>query len=308
VTGAELKQRIVRIMSHRAVHCLGPGRKLLLVMATIAAVAGPIAFGLMSAPQETAKLDSPKFEVASIKPVKALDNHVDITTAPNGRFTARNVTVKMLITEAYQVKGFQITGEPKWVNSERYDIVAKADESATKNGSEYTDDQLRQYQSKHRLRLQALLADRFQLKLHKNLKELPVYALILAKNGSRLQPVIEQRPISSRGMHATDGRLTAQDVPLSFLTELLSDRLARIVLDRTGLKGDYDFTLNWTPEEHTPLPFGAGPMAQNALPQPEANGPSIFTALQEQLGLKLEPQKGPVEILVIDHVEKPTPN
>jgi uncharacterized protein (TIGR03435 family) len=148
-----------------------------------------------------------------------------------------------------------------------------------------------------------LLADRFRVKFHTGTKELPVYALVVGKNGPKFQKAKAKGSIAMGR-----GQLTAHSFSMVDLAAHLSNQVGRVVLDKTGLQGDYDVTLKWTPAERTPLPFGAGPMAQNALPPPETNGPSIFTALQEQLGLKLESQKGPVEILVIDHVEKPTPN
>jgi uncharacterized protein (TIGR03435 family) len=326
VTGAELKERIVRIMSHRAAHRLSPGRKLLLAMATIAVVAGPVAFGLMSAPPNTTKADSPKFEVASIKPGKPGDMRMFIRFQPGGRLSVGNMPIKALMGLAYNVQPFQISGEPKWFDSERYDIEAKPDSTTAaaldKLPREDRNDEIRWM-------LQSLLTDRFQLSLHRESKDLPIYALIVAKGGPKLQkstfvppdkpdalpPPKPGGPPPKGGlfMHGP-GQLTSTGSDLSMLVNVLSRAVNRIVIDKTGLTGRYDYTLKWTPDQPAPQAFGAGqgpgrePMGANAPPPPDPNGPSLFTALQEQLGLKLESQKGPVEILIIDHVEKPSEN
>jgi len=325
VTGAELKERIVRIMAHRAAHRLGPARKLLLLVTSIAAVAGPVAFGLMSAPQ-TPPADNPKFEVASIKPGKPGDMRMFMRFQPGGRLVVTNMPIKAFMTFAYNVQQFQISGEPKWFDSERYDIEAKPDSATAvkldKLPREQRGDEIRQM-------MQALLAERFHLSLHRQTKDLPVYALVVAKGGPKLQksdfvppdkpgalpPPKPGGPPPKGGLFMQGpGQVTSTGSELPMLVNILSHALNRIVTDKTGLKGNYDFTLKWTPDQPSPQAFGAGqgpgpgPMGANAPPPPDPNGPSLFTALQEQLGLKLESQKGPVEILVIDHVEKPSEN
>jgi uncharacterized protein (TIGR03435 family) len=169
--------------------------------------------------------------------------------------------------------------------------------------------------------LQALLADRFKLSIHRETKELPVYALVAAKNGPKLQEAkadatypngIKGPDGVARGgmMRIGGGEVTGQGLPIANLTRMLSQQLGRTVIDKTGLTGKYDFTLQWTPDESQgPMFKGAdgAPPGGNPAP-PESSGPSLFTAIQEQLGLKLESQKGPVEIIVIDHVEKPSQN
>ena len=168
--------------------------------------------------------------------------------------------------------------------------------------------------------LQALLADRFQLKAHRETRELPIYALVIAKNGPKLQESqIENGPFIRFGM----GQLTFQGVAMSFLANMLSQPMlaGRVVQDRTGLKGKYDFKLEWMPDVAQIQRFRAGgggygtmsaqplgPPAAGGDAGPEPSGPSIFAVLPEQLGLKLEPLKGQVEVLVIDHAEKPTEN
>jgi uncharacterized protein (TIGR03435 family) len=326
VTGAELKERIVRIMTHRAVHRLGPGRKLLLLVTSIAAVAGPVAFGLMSAPQETIKADGVKFEVASIKPGKPGDMRMFMRFQPGGRLVVTNMPIKAFMTFAYNVQQFQISGEPKWFDSERYDIEAKPDSAKAakldKLPKEQRGDEIRHM-------MQALLAERFHLSLHRQTKDLPVYALVVAKGGPKLQkstfvppdkpgalppPKPGGPPPKGSLFMQGPGQVTSTGSELPMLVNILSHAVNRIVIDKTGLTGRYDFTLKWTPDQPSPQAFGAGqrpgpgPMGNDAPPPPDPNGPSLFTALQEQLGLKLESQKGPVEILVIDHVEKPSEN
>lgn len=188
--------------------------------------------------------------------------------------------------------------DPIGSTPKKYDVVAK--EEDTENGLKLSS---QQRDARFRLRLQSLLAERFRFQFHTGTKELPVYALVVGKNGPKFQKAKTPGSITMR-----PGQLIAHSFSMPYLAATLSNRVGRLVLDKTGLQDDYDFTLKWTPEERTPQAFAPAQMAQNALARPEANGPSIFTALQEQLGLKLESQKGPVEILVIDHVEKPSAN
>lgn len=263
----------------------------------------------------------PSFEVASVKANHSGDHMVSLMNAPGGRFTAKNVSVKMLIRLAYKVQDFQITGGPGWIDSERYDIEAKPEGSGPATSpAPPSDDRREAAMEEQRLRIQALLADRFGLAVHRDTKELPVYALVVAKGGAKLQPAAAARDspeppaapspkgpmFKGRGMRMGRGELSGQSAPLSMLAESLSNQIGRTVVDRTGLTGLYDFTLKWTPEESQPQMFpGPPPVDRAASPDP---GPSIFTAIQEQLGLKLESQKGPVPILIIDRIEKPSEN
>jgi len=326
ISGSDLKRRIVRIMTERLAANLSLGRKLLLAACGIAAVALPVMFGLLTAmpsraqsPTQGTTAPAHVYEVASIKPNKSGDNMVRMMLKPDG-FTATGGTLQMLIQTAYEVQDFQIAGAPGWLNSERYDVEAKMDASTAGDVGKLAREQ---GLLERQLMIQALLADRFKLTLHRETKELPVYALVIAKNGPRLH---EGKPGDTypNGFNGPDGKLgagmmfmsgrggpvTAQGVPLANLVRLLSRQLGRTVLDETGLMGNYDFTLQWTPDESQgPMFKGAeGGPAPASAPPPDSSGPSIFTALQEQLGLKLESRKGPVEILVIDHAEKPSAN
>lgn len=269
---------------------------------------------------------APIFEVASIKADKSGDGiHImsRMMNSPNdGRFYATNVTLKMLLRTAYGIQDSQIAEAPSWIDSERYDIEAKADSTVNEELKKLSPDQAKPIKQHM---LQALLADRFKLALSRTTKDLPVYALVVAKNGPKLQqskevspppnePNAPKTPESFKGGHMMrmgNGELNAQQVPMAFLVQFLAQELGRPVLDKTGLTGSYNFTLQWTPEEgHDRMPGGmAGgrPGPENGS-QPEPSGPSIFTAVQEQLGLKLESQKGPVEVLAIQHVERPSEN
>jgi bla regulator protein BlaR1 len=325
VTGADLKKRILQIMTAHHARKLDFSRKLMLSVAGLLAVAAPVVIGVLHATQSRAESQAPntsqayEYEVASIKPDKSGTNMVRLMFSPDG-LTATNATLQMFIHAAYQVEPHQVSGGPSWLNSDHYDIEAKMD-SATADALHKLSEE--QGILERQRMLQALLADRFKLTLHRETRELPVYALLIAKNGPKLQ---EAKPGDTypNGIKGPDGRagvgmmfmngrgsVTGQGLPVSNLVRLLSLQLGRSVVDKTGLTAKYDFTLQWTPDESQGAMFkgpGPGPQGTASPPPPDPSGPSIFTAVQEQLGLKLESQKGPVEILVIDHAEQPSEN
>lgn len=229
---------------------------------------------------------------------------------PGGRFGARNAHLQYLIGAAYGVKSFQIvSGGFPWIDTDRYDIDAKAPEG-TPNGPEPL-----------RPMLQSLLADRFKLAFHRETRELPVYDLVAAKGGLKLAPpkdkicVIpdpknprprEQMPFCDN-IRMGRGLIEAYGVTMPRLLAALSDVLGRVVIDKTGFKGIFDGRLEFTPDEAIADAIVGGRADQPA-PAADSATPSIFTALQEQLGLKAEPGKGPVEVFVIDHAERPAAN
>lgn len=220
------------------------------------------------------------------------------STFSHGNFTAESVTIKSLIEAAYDVHPFQIDSRSKLIDDQRYDVKAKVDHSIDINPRKITEPELKALLEQKRLtqqRLQALLSDRFGLKIHRTSKEMHLYALITAEGGPKFSRAKNAEDLSQSGVHVGDGKLKVTNIPMSFLADTLSNRVDKIVLDKTGLIGRYDLQMSWSPEELTSK--GNAPV-----------GPSLFTALQEQLGLKLVSQKGPVEILVVDHVEKPSPN
>lgn len=303
--------------------------------------------------------ESPTFEAASVKPAEPSPMgmiRVQMKGGPGtpdpGQITYSNVTLKNVLMNAYAVKGYQVSG-PKWLESERFDIVAKIAPGATKE----------QFQKM----LQNLLIERFKLALHRETKELPMYALVVGKGGPKLKESVEDPATMAQGGSAgaggpsastpppppgSDGagpvrlkmgadgvpqlpagmgknglmammmngrtRVMGNHQPIGALTEMLTNQLGRPVTDATELKANYDFTLDFTPDgmngpmgmmapppQHEGVAGGGAPMASAS----EGGGPTIFTALQEQLGLKLEQKKGPVDLLVIDRLEKvPTEN
>jgi uncharacterized protein (TIGR03435 family) len=333
VTGSELKERMVRIMTQRMATKLSITRKILLAAIGAAVVAGPVVFGLLNIPQiraqstPTTGTPAASFEVAAIKPNRSGDWRVMMGFRPGG-FRATGIWVRQVITLAYDVRDFQVTGGPSWIDSERYDIQAKEPDWVAAKMQKLSQDQREELS---RSMLQSLLADRFKLKLRHETKELPAYALVVAKGGPKLQasrPDADFKGIKGPAkMRFGMGDLTLEDVPLSELAEMLSEQLGRPVLDQTGLEGKYDCTLKWTPGQGEGMigmgPGGGGPEPGKGMvgrgpedggpqlgspPPPDMSGPSIFTAIQEQLGLKLEPTKAQAEILVVEHVERPTEN
>jgi len=319
VTGSDLKRRIEAIMTRRIGRELTIAGKLLLAGAGTLALAVPLAIGLLHAPTLRAQTSSAaepplKFEVASIKPSDPSERGTIIQFAPGGRLVVKNAPLKSLVTLAYDVQDFQISGDPTWVSTARYDVTAKADAVTAEDDPHKikTDEQREKFQQRQRMRIQALLADRFQLKIGRATKELPIYALKLAKNGPKLQESKEEDGNQFQGVRMSrPGDVTAGKVGMQFLTRILAHSVGRPVIDQTGLTGKYDFKLEWTPDQNQPGGFGGpGPGPDGALRPPpvDPNGPSIFTAIEEQLGLKLESQKGPVEMLTIDAVEKPSEN
>jgi bla regulator protein BlaR1 len=235
-----------------------------------------------------------EFDVVSVKP-SAPDEHnsFDLRRQPGGSLRLLGVPLRMLIMRVYDVKVFQISGAPDWVRTERWDIQAKADG---------VDGQLTRAEEIPMIK--ALLADRFHLEVHMETREMPVYALVVEKKGSKLIPHAGAKSEFRTG----SGALYFKNGGTAALASWLSQNLGRVVVDKTGFKGEYDFTLEWTPEAGQGGAESMGLPPEAPRPHVETAGPSIFTALQEQLGLRLVSEKGPVEILVIDRVERPSAN
>lgn len=342
VSGADLKQRILRIMMRRSGTALGMGWRFLLVSAGILLIAAPIGFGVLhgqeagSAGSDQAKgnsvpADLPKYEVATVKPTTAVDNRFRLIMTPDG-VSLEGVPIQLLLQQAFGVENDRIFGAPGWVESKRYSIEAKVSpEDAPKL------DKLKMDQ--RNAMMLPLLQERFGLKFHHESRELPTYALVIAKGGSKLKessvPVAfpsgtpgapagpastggpgapggpPRDPVGNRGMiRMSPGGIEAQGGSTDFLSHALSRIVGRTVVNKTGLAGNYDFSLNWTPEEGIQRdPAGrleGGPARADA--PVDASGPTIFTALEEQLGLKLQAEKGKVDVIVIDHIDLPTEN
>jgi uncharacterized protein (TIGR03435 family) len=227
------------------------------------------------------------FEVASIRlhatPVQRIGASVS-----GQRFAAEAMSLDNLITYAYEVKRYQLLGVPSWADSNdpnclRYDVIAKAegDQALSRNQA--------------RTMLQNLLADRFGLRFHREVKEMPVYALVVAKNGPKIKDTASAAPGSLIMAGRNDIELTSNAGSIAQLVNQLANAngVDRPVLDRTDLRGNYDYKLTWTPTINTGN---------------DSEAISIFTALQEQLGLRLDPQRAPIEVLIIDQAEKPSNN
>jgi len=256
------------------------------------------AFGQPAAPR-------PEFEVASVKLNKSGELPL-IRALHGGRFTLINLPMQYVITMAYHIRDVQLAGAPAWFTSERYDVDARAE------GSPSFPAMLGM--------LQALLEDRLQLKFHHGTKELPVYLLAIGKPG-KLRKVEGDCESSGEPPDPTKlrngpcgflfilpGHILGQKATISQL-DALSLNSGRVVFDKTNLAGKYDIRLEYTPElPQFQGPPGGAPPGAPPLPPIDPNGPSLFTAVQEQLGLKLESQRGPVETMAIDHIERPSDN
>jgi uncharacterized protein (TIGR03435 family) len=227
------------------------------------------------------------FEAATIKPAgPSPDGHVHINYPEGGRFSAINITLLNLMEWAYEIPQKQILDGPGWMRSTRFDIQATTDAE--------TDAMLRGMSSEQdrmvkRRMVQRLLEDRFAMKLHRETRVLPAYDLVVAKGGSKLTE--SKANGKSIGMSRAD--FHAEGLTMDLVAEQLSRILGRVTVDKTGLDGRYDLKLKWTPDDAVATPDSP---------------PSLFTAIEEQLGLELKAAKEPVAVLVVDHIEAPSPN
>lgn len=238
-----------------------------------------------------------EFDVASVRPAKGPGSGL-ITRTPGG-LTARSTPLSRLVEMAFQTRSYDLSRVPGSLRSQRFDIVAKAAGKIT--GDQYWE------------MLRALLEDRFKLQCHRETKDAKVYALVL--KGTGLGPNISRsenadcpvNPDTSSycGTGARPGWIFGQRVSMARIAFELTPFAGRPVQDQTGLNGSFDFQLKWTPDDAAPTDGGTKPLNGPSL---DSSGPSFATAIQEQLGLKLEPKKGQIELLVIDHAESPSEN
>lgn len=243
------------------------------------------------------------FEVASVKRSAPDALGFFLQIQPGGGLRAMGATVKNLIALAYGLREFQISGGPRWADSDRFDVNARAERSPA---SETPAADPRQNGSELRERVKSLLAERFQLAVRSESQEQDGYALVVAKNGPKFH---EAKSDSKPFIRGRRGSISGQGTTMQFLAVNLSNQIGRPVLDRTGLPGNYDFNLEWTPDFGRGSGSMGGPTA--GAEAPAASDPedrSVFAALQEQLGLRLEPQKSSVKVLVIDRLERPSEN
>jgi len=247
---------------------------------------------------------APAFEVASVKPNLGFAGTQMWGALPSGRFVATNTPLRLLIQSAYALSRDRLVGGPDWIQTERFDILASAPAGTP--------------ESRMRTMLQTLLADRFKLVLRKESRAMATYSLVIAPDNRRiatalarsadcealreqLKPLVSKpgQPVCSWHVMRQPGSVMSTyksgGVDLNEFALWLSSRVGRPVIDHTGFDAVFEFELSWLPVETSAVASAN-------------DGPSLFTALQEQLGLKLEPSRGPVEVLVIDSVERPTPN
>jgi len=311
VTGADLKKRMVHIMNDRILHNLGFARKFLLTAAAALAIAIPVAFGLFhptpsraQEQSETATSSTPIYSSVSIKPsaVSNGDKRAQMMfSLGDGSFVARGVTLQKMVQMAYRLQAVQISG-PQDLLTARFDVEAKLDPEQVAAMQQQGKDKKN---FDDQVQLKSLLAKQFKLVSHFEARSLPTYDLVVADGGTKLQPVEGQQ---ARRFHLGPGQLASSGAPLELLATQLSARLGRPVVDKTGLKGTYAFELHWTPgpsEEENLKQSGEGAFGE---PPADSNGPSLTSALEEQLGLALQPKTEPVQMLVIDHVELPSEN
>ena len=238
--------------------------------------------------------EPPKYEVASIRPNTGNDVRFAFRIEPDGTLAASGITLKRLMMTAYNVQGFRIVGEPGWVASRRWDVQAKPNRPASP-------DQIRPM-------LRNLLEDRFQLHSHSEKRNIPVYELVVDRRGSKVPAAkdTENMPI----VQAATGSIELTNATSATFASQLSYALAQPVIDKTGLSGNFDFAIRWTPEpgeDGGPTTAGLPPGIREQ-PATTQDGPSIFTAIREQLGLRLKSSRGAVEVVVIDDVQLPTAN
>lgn len=276
------------------------------LFAAVAVVAGVSTASAIAAQAPSASRALPSFAVASIKPNPSGGGDILMQVLPGGRANIANATLRILIRQAYRLQDFQIVGGPGWINSDRFNITARAE--GNPSGSQMQD------------MLRALLIDRFKLVAHEERRELPIYALVMARSDRKPGVQLHQAKPCFRspvnlppqnlplgetpcGFRLRPGMIAARGVSMAALSYQLASQVSRVVVDRTGLAGDFDFEMEFTPFQR-PATLDAAASSD----RPVDAGPSIFTALQEQLGLKLDADRGAVDVLVIDRAEPPTPD
>lgn len=307
VTGADLKKRIVHIMTESGVNKLSLSKKVLLVGAGIAALAGPMVFGLMGPLQTRAKTPPPAvFDVVSIRvvppnapPVMVAQDFTPVL--PGGHYMDSRTNLFFMIAFAYNVKNpsLQLVGLPKWAKGQTYSVDAKSAEGFPDLPPEENREQVR-------LMLRAMLSDRFHLQVHTESRQQPVFNLVLANGGLKLKQVDPPVPPATEGhvgaaMSDSSGRMVGKKSTMAGMASALTLFLKRPVYDQTGLKGFYDFDVSWT----APPPPDGQPPARGLGPDGIA---MLISNLHDQFGLRLTEANGPVQYWVVDHVEQPTEN
>lgn len=232
---------------------------------------------------------APSFDVASIRLHAPDDNRFGVKMPSAGRFSATGVVIKLVVMLAYDVQESQISGGPSWVTTDKWDIVAKRD------------DGLQHSVEETRSMLQDMLEERFTLRVHRETERRSAYVLTVTKSGPKFAA---RAQTGGTNLRITSNSINLESGELAQMTQLLSTAVGRPVIDRTGLGGLYDLSLQW---DDAPIREGGVPGLEAAATPGNDHG-SIFTAIQDQLGLRLEPQRAPVEVIVIDRIERPSQN
>jgi bla regulator protein BlaR1 len=320
VSGSDLRLRIESILHGRLIRPMSAGRRLALLLAGATSIAIPIVVGAVNAvPLIPVGQEAPapvSFEVASVKANKSGERAARTSDSePGGGYIATNAPLRLLILQAYQISDNQLLNAPNWIRSERFDILARLDREppAVPRG---------QPGARH-FALRSLLAERFKLAVRRETREFPMYALVMARADGLPGPMLtpsstdcspeamkvriasaqaEKPVLGMCGSRFNTGRIRFGGYPISEFVKIFSPYNGRSVIDRTGLTGNWDFDLTFTPDQPAQPPPGQDP------PVIDPNLPPLLTAMQEQLGLKLEPTKGLVEVLVVEHVERPSEN
>ena len=247
------------------------------------------------------------YDAVSVKPNKSGTDGL-LTMMRGDVYSGNNMRIINLVSQAYGIKQDLISGMPGWTDGAHFDVEAKMSPEDAEAFNKLT---LEERKAVSRILLLGILEERFHLKAHVETKQLPVYDLVIAKGGLKMKatPEGDTDPNAIKGtdgkalrglLRSQDGMLTDQRIEISSFVGQLTNMVHRMVIDKTGLKGRFDFTLKYAPDRDAPAGADKG--------GPQDDAPSIFTALEEQLGLKLQPDKGPVDTVVIDHVEQPTEN
>jgi uncharacterized protein (TIGR03435 family) len=295
ISGSDLRRRIREIMTWRGSLPVTWRAKAMLVVATLTAVAVPFAIGILRA-QTLPAPPAYGYDAVSIHKSDPGQTNVRIGPGPQGGLRTVNTTAMQLLTFAYRVESYQIVGAPRWVSADHFDVTFTPDQADTTPVPGASLKDLGAFMNRNQQRMQAVLRDRFGLVLRAETHELPIYVLTQAKGGHKLLPHDSSKPGPSIGSNGR-GQIAAVGVTVELLASQLSSQLQRPVRDESHLDGEYDFTLNWTPD-----PEPATPSANNEL------GPSIFSAISDQLGLRLESAKGPVQVYVVEKIDRPSEN
>jgi len=331
VTGSDLKKRIANIMNKNIVRKLNFGKKLLLSTLGVAAIALPIIFGLAKPAHSQLQASSQDtgsktfaftrgYQQVSVTPGHSEDGVIQtrIVFRPDS-LTAKNQTLQELLKLAYGVQASQISGGPDWLATALFNVDAKLDESTVAELKKLSPEQQKMERD---LMFQNLLADQFKVALHRESRLLPAQVLVIAKNGPKIQPA-KPGDTYPNGIKGPDGLpagphkfnfgpdgVIVQALPMSFVANNLATHLGQPVLDRTGLTGDYDFTLRFSPRGATAVHNEQTGAKETTMPATSisAHNAALLSAVEEQLGLKLDPQTIPLPVLVIDRAEKPAAN